>query len=173
MLNAQVPSAYARTDLEVHVAELATALGCTGTGVGMLTAAPLTKMRTAVDGGVHCFATVGVRDPTWAAVDDEPGDAGIARRPGTINVVAFVPVHLTDDALVNAVGTATEAKSQALFETGIPGTGTASDAVCICCPTAGPTARFAGPRSRWGGHLARAVHRAVLAGLPTRPGGRP
>lgn len=172
VLNAQVPQDYARTDLGAHVGELAAALGCTGTGIGMLTAAPVEKVRGATDGGVHCFATVGVRDPTWAAADAPSGATDDGRRPGTINLVAFVPVPLTDDALVNAVATATEAKSQALFETRIAGTGTASDAVCVCCPTTGDAARFAGPRSEWGARLARSVHRAVLAGLVLRGGRR-
>lgn len=172
VLNAQVPPDYARTDLEAHVAEIATELVCTGRGVGMLTAASVSKVRSATDGGVQCFATVGVRDPTWAAAADEPADVGDARGPGTINLVAFVPVRLTDDALVNAVVTATEAKSQALLEAGVPGTGTASDAVCIACSATGSAERFAGPRSAWGARLARAVHRAVLTGLPTRTGER-
>jgi len=169
VLNAQVSPDYARTDLETHVAELASALGCTGAGVGMLTAARVSDVRTASDRGVQCFATVGVRDPTWAAAPFAIGDD---TRPGTINIVAFVPERLSDDALVNAVITATEAKTQALFEAGVAGTGTASDAVCICCPTTGTAERFAGPRSEWGARLARAVHATVAAGLPTGAGSR-
>lgn len=55
--------------------------------------------------------------------------------------------------------------AEALREAGIPGTGTASDAVCVLCPTGGPVEPFAGPRSLWGSRLARAVHAAVRAGL--------
>jgi len=61
----------------------------------------------------------------------------------------------------------TEAKTQALAEAGVPGTGTSSDAVCIACPAAepaGPVEPFGGPRSPWGARAARAVHRAVAAG---------
>ena len=76
------------------------------------------------------------------------------------------PTGLSDDALVNAVVTATEAKTQALLERGVPGTGTASDAVCIVCPLDGPTERFAGPRSVWGARLARATHAAIVRRLP-------
>jgi adenosylcobinamide amidohydrolase len=80
--------------------------------------------------------------------------------------VAWVPVALTGAALVNAVATATEAKTQALVEAGVPGTGTASDAVCVCCPTVAEDAElFAGPRSPWGARLARAVHAAVATGI--------
>ena len=65
--------------------------------------------------------------------------------------------------------TATEAKTQALAEVGVPGTGTATDVVCIACP--GPASDgtapepYCGPRSTWGARLARAVHAAVRAGL--------
>ena len=66
-------------------------------------------------------------------------------------------------ATANALVTATEAKAQALLDAGVPGTGTASDAVAICCPPGG-TEPYGGPRSEWGSRLARAVHGAVAAG---------
>ena len=75
---------------------------------------------------------------------------------------------------MNAVITATEAKSQAVIEAGFGGTGTASDAICIAAPTQGGTPQggtaqrvpgdFAGPRSPWGARIARAVYAAVLTG---------
>lgn len=161
VVNAQVPLAYDRIDLHAHVAEIAGGLGCTGAGVGLLTAAHL-EPRGLVDDGLVVSATVGVSKPTWAA--DVEG-AVSPWSPGTINVVIELPVRLTDAALLNAVVTATEAKSQALFERGVPGTGTASDAVCVLCPTTGSAEPFAGPRSPWGSRVGRAVHAAVLEGL--------
>ncbi len=144
-------------------------------GVGMMTAADVRRVcRTSVD-GVGVDATVGVTEPLWAAVDADAVDAvddaddRVASspgtiNPGTINMVVFVPQRLSDGALVNAVMTATEAKSQALWESGLAGTGTATDAVCILCPLHGEAEAYGGPRSLWGSRLARAVHRAVLAG---------
>lgn len=93
--------------------------------------------------------------------------------PGTINIVVSVPAPLTTSALVQAVGTVTEAKAQALLEAGVPGTGTASDAVVVLAP-ARDTPReaaiaFAGVRSEWGERVARAVHAAVAAGLAAHP----
>jgi adenosylcobinamide amidohydrolase len=164
VVNAQVIADYGRCDPEDHVADLATELGLAGPGVGMLTAADVTGARRTVDHGVEVEATVGVTHPTWAA---ETGDrVDPPRPPGTINVVAFVPERLSDAALLNALCTATEAKTQALLEAGVPGTGTASDALCILCPADGPTHRFGGPRSTWGARLARAVHTAVAEGCP-------
>ena len=162
IINAQVPIDYARTDLEAHVRELAIVHGCEGAGVGMLTAADVRDASIAEEDGIEVCATVGVTLPAWAAADD-----GEVRpwRPGTINVVAHVPVRLSDAALVNAVMTMTEAKAQALFEAGVPGTGTASDALCVACNPHGTVEAFAGPRSRVGAPLARAVHAAVRRGV--------
>ena len=78
--------------------------------------------------------------------------------------MCWVPAPLADAALVNAVVTATEAKAQALLEAGVPGTGTASDAIVVCCPPGG-TEAYGGPRSAWGARLARAVHGAVPPGV--------
>lgn len=160
VLNAQVDLHYGRTDPDVHLGEIAAGAGAVGPGVGMMTAADLTLGHGA-DSGVEAWATVGITAPTWAADDD----AISPWTPGTINVVVSVPVALGDAALVNAATTATEAKSQALFEAGVPGTGTASDAVCILARVEGPTETFAGPRSAWGARIARAVHAAVQGRL--------
>ncbi len=78
--------------------------------------------------------------------------------PGTINIVAFAPVRLSDAALVNAVATITEAKAQALWELGLAATGTATDAVTVLCPADGRPA----------------LRRATFAlGCPARPGRAP
>ncbi|WP_338742661.1 adenosylcobinamide amidohydrolase [Actinomadura luteofluorescens] len=173
VLNAQVPGAYARTDPVAHLAELAAAEGLEGPGVGMLTAASVARTVRRDGEGVSVSATVGLRVPTWAASpagtpDAElaplEGDGTRAHRPGTINIVVAVPVALSDAALVNAVVTATEAKTQALLEAGFPCTGTASDAICVAAATGGAPEVFAGPRSTWGARIARTVHAAVNAG---------
>jgi adenosylcobinamide amidohydrolase len=166
VLNAQVAPAYSRMDPAAHVAELAASLGLAGAGVGLLTAASVTDVVEREDEGVRVAATVGLRVPTWAAVPPGTVDREISPiwRPGTINIIVSVPVPLGDAAYVNAVITATEAKTQALLEAGIRATGTASDAICIAAPTAGEPEDFAGPRSLWGARIARAVHAAVHDG---------
>lgn len=163
VLNAQVRGGYRRMDPVTHLAELSSGLGLTGPGVGLLTAAQVTEYVLRDDGGVQVVATVGLRVPTWAAAPDGHQDSEL-HPIGTINIIVAVPVPLTDAAFVNAVITATEAKSQALIETGFPGTGTATDAICVAAPDAGTAEDFAGPRSMWGARIARAVHRAVTAG---------
>jgi adenosylcobinamide hydrolase len=165
VINAQVPLDYGRRDQDQHGAELARSAALNGTGVVMFTAAYVERHRYAEDGGVAVDVTVGLSHPTWAAAPDE---AAVATSPGTINIVAALPVRLAEAALLNAIVTVTEAKTQALLEAGIPGTGTASDAVTVVCAAQGPPEPFAGPRSAWGARLARAVHDAVLAGAVRR-----
>lgn len=165
VLNIQVPSAYTRHDVAVHVREVAAVLDLDGPGVGMLTAIPVAQVRTGSDGGAQAAATVGVRYPAWAAAPDDPDFVFV---PGTINILGFVPVAHSDAALTNLLCTATEAKVQALHEAGVPGTGTASDAVTVLCPVPSSEASvepFGGPRSTYGAALARAVHAAVAAGI--------
>lgn len=175
VVNAQVARDYARTDLAAHARELANLVAATGDGVTMLTAVDVRLAQWAEDAGVAVSATVGVTDPAWAAA----APAALTRpvpAPGTINIVVQVPVPMAPGGLVNLVATATEAKAQALAEAGVPGTGTPSDAVTVVCPAgagpagagsagAGPSEPFGGPRSEWGARVARAVHRAVAAGL--------
>jgi len=163
VVNVEVPITYERTDVAEHLGQVAAGAGCRGSGVGLVTAARVLDFTTAADRDVEAVATVGLQKPTWAADDD---DSWSEWSPGTINVVAWVPVPLADAALTNAAVTLTEAKAQALMEGGVPGTGTASDALCVCCPVPdGDGEPFAGPRSVWGGRLARAVRAAVAAGV--------
>jgi adenosylcobinamide amidohydrolase len=167
VVNAQVPASYARRDPERHLTHLAVSLGLPGRGVGMLTAADVRAYQAGFDHGVDVVATVGLGQPILAAAPDDGRPMPLV---GTVNVVAVVPERLTDAALVNAVGTATEAKAQALADLGLRATGTATDAVCIFCPADGRASSFGGPRSAWGARLARAVHQAILNGAKaTRP----
>ena len=160
VVNAAVPGSYSRRDPDRHLATLGVSLGLPGRGVGMLTAADVRGFTTGADHGVEVTATVGLTHPILAAAPDE----GPGERVGTINVLALVPAQLSDAALVNAVATATEAKTQALQDAGYRSTGTPTDAVCIACTETASQAAFGGPRSVWGARLARAVHEAVLAG---------
>lgn len=174
VLNIGVTRHYRRVDISDHASEVVEQLHLDGAGSALFTAATLTRIRSSEDNTVRCDATVGISKPTWAA--DADGEFTLWRTtsepppsPGTINIVVQLPVALEAGAAVNAVATATEAKTQAMFDASIPGTGTASDAVVVCWPLAAPVERFAGPRSVWGARLARAVHAAVAAGIAVAP----
>ncbi|MFR9777421.1 adenosylcobinamide amidohydrolase [Micromonospora sp. MS34] len=161
VVNATVPMSYDRDDPAEHLAEMADGLGLDGPGVGLLTGVDVAEVVARADTGVRVWATVGLGTPVWAAA---PVPAAPAQRVGTVNIVGYVPARLSEAALINAVATATEAKAQAIWELGLPATGTPTDAVTLLCPADGEPAPYGGPRSTWGAPLARAVHAAVLAG---------
>ncbi|MDH6461500.1 adenosylcobinamide hydrolase [Micromonospora sp. A200] len=168
VVNATVPMSYHRDDPAAHLAALAGGLGLAGPGIGLLTGVDVAEVVARADTGVRAWATVGLGMPVWAAA---PAPAAPAQRVGTVNIVVYVPAALGDAALVNAVATATEAKAQAIWELGLPATGTPTDAVTVLCPADGPAEPYGGPRSTWGAPLARAVHAAVRDGgsLPCVP----
>ncbi len=184
ILNMTVDSEYSRVDPEIHVATVAKDLKLSGIGVGLLTAVDVrTRTMCSVE-GASVVATVGVSKPIWAYDATRPlSSLGSPNQeppkpapPGTINLVCGVRQTLSDAALVNAISTITEAKTQALFDAGIAGTGTASDAICLVCPDLfntqnNPGARakaeeiFGGPLSYWGERLAAATYQAVTENL--------
>jgi adenosylcobinamide amidohydrolase len=161
VINATVSHTYARTDPATHLMEIAEGLGLGGAGIGMLTAVDVHDVAHCVDDGVRVSVTTGIGvHPTWAA-----GPASVPAPVGTINAVCWLPVRLAPAALVNVIATVAEAKAQALFKAGVPGTGTPTDSVAVLCPPTGPEEPFGGPRSPVGGAVARAVHSAIRAKL--------
>ncbi|OLT21306.1 hypothetical protein BJF81_15310 [Ornithinimicrobium sp. CNJ-824] len=170
VLNAGVDEGFVRTDLEAWAGQTAAAHGLLGPGCALLTAADVSQVAHVEHEGVQVWATVGVTKPTWALAPT--GTASRPPSPGTVNVVVSVPVPLSPSALVQALGTLTEAKAQVLVQAGVPGTGTASDAAVVLCPPTCPPGEpvpFAGVRSPWGQRIAAAVHAAVAAGLAAHP----
>ncbi|GAA2841644.1 adenosylcobinamide amidohydrolase [Crossiella cryophila] len=162
VLNATVPTGYDRTDPEVHCAQMAERIGLSGNGTALLTAVDVRHAVLSEGAGVSVTATTGVGQPLWAASAEPPV---WLPPPGTINVVGWLPVRLTEGALVNAVATVAEAKAQALVQAGIEGTGTCTDATVLLCPADGHAERYGGPRSLIGSALAQAVHTAISTGL--------
>lgn len=165
--NARVGLDYGGADPAADAARIAAACGVgESAGVGLLTGVDVRRFVAVADGGAEVVATVGLDAVTRAAA---PDGQFVEWRPGTVNVVAWVPVPLADAALVNLVATIAEAKAQAFADAVVPATGTPTDAVVVCCPTgAGPDDdehRYGGPRSTWGARIARAAHAAVVRGI--------
>lgn len=84
-------------------------------------------------------------------------------RPSTINTIVIIEGNLTMPGMVNAVVTATEAKSSILYESaikteqGYSATGTSTDAVVIACTGKGAPIDYAGPITPIGWLIARAI----------------
>jgi adenosylcobinamide amidohydrolase len=167
VLNATVPLDFREADPAGHAASVAAGCGLDPSlGAALLTGVDISGHVGASDEGAEVVATVGLGAVTWAA---GPAGEHAVWRPGTVNVVAWVPAPLADAALVNVVATVAEAKAQAFADAAVPATGTPSDATVVCCPT-GPAPdddehRYGGPRSAWGSRVARAAHAAIAEGI--------
>ncbi|MCI0476721.1 MAG: adenosylcobinamide amidohydrolase, partial [Anaerolineales bacterium] len=100
-----------RDDLDAFAHEL----GIAEPFVGLMTAAKTERAQVAVERDaattVIAIATVGVSNPEAAGISE-----AAPTMPGTINIVVVADVCLTQAARVNAIITATEAKTLALIE---------------------------------------------------------
>jgi adenosylcobinamide amidohydrolase len=122
--------------------------------------------RTYRDIACRCVATVGLGNALRAG--DPPGPAG---RVGTINILCQVSVPLTDEALLESLALAAEARTLAVREAevpstlgGLPASGTGTDCIVIAAPEASVRERYAGKHTALGHVVGAAVHDAVRSG---------
>ena len=144
--------------------------------VGLLTARDVRSFDTAeaVDAGdadlhARCVATVGLANAL--AAGNPPG----AAHPGTINLCVQVSTPLGEEALLEALALAAEARTAAMLEarlpsplSGRPASGTGTDCIVVAAPVApASTARlaYAGKHTRVGSLLGAAVRDAVSRGI--------
>jgi len=87
---------------------------------------------------------------------------------GTINIMLIIDGNLTEGGMVNAVITATEAKTMALQDlqikdvfTGEPASGTSTDAVVVAVTGKGERLPYAGTATQVGGMIGRTVRKSV------------
>lgn len=92
--------------------------------------------------------------------------------PGTINIWVFVNGKLSEEAFVQGIMTATEAKTKALADrgvldvsTGTTATGTSTDSILIAATQNGSYQQFAGSITPLGIAIGRAVYQSVTASL--------
>ncbi|WP_018752986.1 adenosylcobinamide amidohydrolase [Paenibacillus sanguinis] len=178
MVNIYVDRFYRCENPVRDIAELLRGWGYPAEGTaGLLTAVQLRRAAVAEERSegfaVFCCATAGVSNAARAGVRRTTFPASWT--PGTINVLLAVDGRLTPSAMVNAVITATEAKTAALgdlgvcdAENGLPATGTTTDAVML-----GVSQRatwpllhaYAGTATDLGGMVGRLVYAAVSESL--------
>jgi adenosylcobinamide amidohydrolase len=139
--------------------------------VGLLTSRDLgtyTDVRKAYGAATaRCLATVGMGNALRAG--DLPGPSG---RIGTINVLCHLGVRLSDEALLEAMALASEAKALAVREaniasrrTGEPASGTGTDCLVIAAPEQGEETGYAGKHTALGYLIGATVEEAVRLGI--------
>lgn len=142
--------------------------------VGLLTSRDLGAYVDVVErqSGVEarCIATVGLGNALRAG--DPPGPTGRIRRLGTINVLCRFSEPLVGEALLEAMAIATEARTLAVREGGVPSTvsgepasGTGTDCVVVAAPARGAPLRYAGKHTLAGHLIGAAVYQATRRGV--------
>ena len=153
-------------DARTFLCERLTACDAPG-AVGLLTSRAVDTYAdvTVAHGDAHarCIATVGLGNALRAG--DPPGPTG---RIGTINLLCRVSTPLTDEALLEAMSIATEARTAAILgaqiasrRSGEPATGTGTDCIVIASPIAEPRDPYAGKHTRVGHLVGASVFDAV------------
>jgi adenosylcobinamide hydrolase len=170
ILNRHVPMCYDCTRPIEDLHSFAIERGITRPFVGMLTGVPMHGTRVSSfrcrDGLVTSVITAGVGNAMTAGVS-EP----VVLIPGTINISVLIDARLAPAAMVNAVITATEAKSGTLCacdiysEAGERATGTSTDAIVIACTGRGEEIAYAGPGTEIGHAIAYSVRSSLLNAL--------
>ena len=181
ILNVHVDDKYDGERPEEDLAAVAAELGAATPFVGLMTAAYTQFARCALetlgDLTVAAVVSIGLSNTTSAGVTPpiglEAADPAGPRageegpRPGTINVILLVDGALTPAAMVNAVITATEAKTMTLgawdvkTPEGDAASGTSTDTVVVACTGRGEELCYAGPATPVGWLAARAVRAAM------------
>jgi adenosylcobinamide hydrolase len=138
--------------------------------VGQMTAVSLQKAQAvtlhAETLTVAAVLTAGLSNAT------SPGlSAPVTPGPGTINVILLIDACLTPAAMVQAVITATEVKTQVLMACGVrtpegyAATGTSTDAIAVASTGSGTPLTYAGPVTLVGWLIGRCVRTALEEAL--------
>ncbi len=174
-------------DYEEHIRLMAKKLGLDpDTSTGMATAASMenVSIQTEQSGNtiVTAVVTGGIENNAGRAGDpaswDEAEEKKSPVRAGTINIMLFFNVDLTEGALTRALVTCTEAKTAAIQELLAPSrysmglaTGSGTDGTIVVCDAeADLRLTNAGKHSRLGELIGKAVKRAVKEALKLQTG---
>jgi iron complex transport system ATP-binding protein len=173
ILSRHVHKDYSHPQPAEDLQSFAHSQGITEPFIGQMTAVPLYKARSVtaragdltvavvVTAGLSNAATPGLSPPVWS-------------RPGTVNLTVLIDAHLSPAAMVNAVITATEVKTQVILARGVRtpeghlATGTSTDAIVVACTGRGGLFPYAGPVTPLGWLLGRSVRAALEAALQER-----
>jgi len=120
-------------------------------------------------GSIVVMVTAGVgnsMDVTKTYLRDDPYHVG------TINTWVIVNGKLSDEAFIQAMITATEAKTKALYEeqiydahTGTVATGTATDSLLVAATQSGEEMPYAGPITKIGKLIGRGVFETTVKAI--------
>ncbi len=171
IINRHVSKYYDQPNPSVDLIDFARQQGVAEPFVGLMTAVYMRNTQVvtlqAPDLRLSLVMTAGFSNATSAGLSPSaPVSAG------TINIIVLIDARLSPAAMVNAVITATEAKTRTLSDwglqtlDGLPATGTSTDAVVVACTGRGPVLPYAGPVTPVGRLIGRAVRQGLEARRP-------
>jgi adenosylcobinamide hydrolase len=170
LLNRHVHHDYNCLDPVADLIAFARSQGISEAFVGQMTAVSLQKARAvtlcAESLTVAAVLTAGLSNATTPGLS-APATPG----PGTINMILLIDACLTPAAMVHAVITATEVKTQVLMARGVrtsegyAATGTSTDAIAVASTGRGTPLTYAGPVTLVGWLIGRCVRTALEEAL--------
>ena len=170
LLNRHVHRDYDCLDPVADLVAFARSQGISEAFVGQMTAVSLQKAQAIT----LCTEALTVATVVTAGLSNAttPGlSAPVTLGPGTINMFLLIDACLTPAAMVNAVITATEVKTQVLLARGVrtpegyAATGTSTDAIAVASTGNGTPLASAGPVTLVGWLLGRCVRTALVEAL--------
>jgi iron complex transport system ATP-binding protein len=170
LLNRHVHHDYNCLDPVTDLSAFARRQGIGEAFVGQMTAVSLQKARAitlrAEAITVAAVLTAGLSNATTPGLS-----APVTPGPGTINMILLIDAYLTPAAMVHAVITATEVKTQVLMARsvrtpeGYAATGTSTDAIAVASTGRGTPLAYAGPVTLVGWLIGRCVRTALEEAL--------
>jgi adenosylcobinamide amidohydrolase len=169
-------------DPAATLARLGEQLQCSGTTVGMMTAASLDSLRVVSDSiegeTLAVLVTTGMENARSAGDHAEYRSLGdVPARRGTINMAVITSAQIAVAALVEMVSIATEAKVAVLHELAVKSpvsgrlaTGTGTDAVAVFSGQGQAQVRFAGKHTLLGERLGCMVMQAIRSSVDYKKG---
>lgn len=131
--------------------------------IGLLTSR---REHAYVSDGSSVVATVGLSNALRV------GDAPAPAAASTINALICCDERLTDEAALEALAIATEAKTAAVMDSGIRSvvsgriaTGTGTDCLVLACATEGPPSYYSGKHTHVGHRIGDAVYKTIAEGI--------
>ncbi|MEN6610479.1 MAG: adenosylcobinamide amidohydrolase [Methanoregulaceae archaeon] len=154
IFNHTVPSDWKTENPEREVEKIIAGAGFSCDAFGLFTSVPMRNLCVVQYDRVTVFVTAGI--PLI------PGTGTSV--PHTINIIVYSAEGLSRGALLETIIEATEAKGEALRESGLTITGTVSDAVITCCE--GPVVHaWAGAATPIGKNIRECVRKGVAEAL--------
>jgi iron complex transport system ATP-binding protein len=168
IINRHVDKKYNEPDPVSDLHDFATKQGITEPFVGLMTAAYLDGVQTVTlqedKLTVAAVVTAGLSNPAAAGLTPP-----VMLSPGTINIILLIDANLSPAAMVNAVITAIEAKTDVLRQQAVPtpeghlATGTSTDSIVVACTGRENQLPYAGPATIVGWLIGRCVRQSLAA----------